>query len=191
MKFKAMNQNAQIYQTQLGDTYVTLTPIYGFTIGKVDSKTFALPYGLLDYKGLLELKEHSNDYLNLLEDNATGIGTSRYGVNVSEAQSFLKEITDGDSGVLASALNGLLEDKDKIISYDEYRELISMLMEQGKLNVDKVTLSFIKKAGRTVNPLISNYFVPAIMELAQQLDDINFLDEIKDPSLMMKNQGND
>lgn len=188
MKFNVYRHNVSYYGTQLGEDYVEIIPIEDFTIIRVNNDTFMLPYGLLKYEQLLIMSEKEpKEFTQMLEDVITGAGVSKYGYDTKEIIDNLPYHETGDIAVMLQTLKGMLEKLDRLITKDEYADMINNIIEIGKLNIPNDMLKLINNLGKSINPEIHNLAIPTLIELVKQLDQSGILQEIKDPAEMMKN----
>ena len=81
----------------------------------------------------------------------------------------------------------MLEKSDRLITKDEYADMINNIIEVGKLDIPNDMLKLINSLGKSINPEIHNLAIPTLIELVKQLDQSGILQEIKDPAEMMKN----
>lgn len=188
MKFNVYRHNVSYYGTQLGEDYVEIIPIEDFTIIRVNNDTFMLPYGLLKYEQLLVMSEKEpKEFTQMLEDVVTGAGVSKYGYDTKEIINNLPHHESGDIAVMLQTLKGMLEKSDRLITKDEYANMINNIIEIGKLDIPDDMLKLINSLGKSINPEIHNLAIPTLIELVKQLDQSGILQEIKDPAEMMKN----
>lgn len=188
MKFNVYRHNVSYYGTQLGEDYVEIIPIEDFTIIRVNNDTFMLPYGLLKYEQLLIMSEKEpKEFTQMLEDVVTGAGVSKYGYDTKEIIDNLPHHESGDIAVMLQTLKGMLEKSDRLITKDEYADMINNIIEIGKLDIPNDMLKLINGLGKSINPEIHNLAIPTLIELVKQLDQSGILQEIKDPAKMMKN----
>ena len=186
MKFNVYRHNVSYYGTQLGENYVEIIPIEDFTIIRVNNDTFILPYGLLKYEQLLIMSENEpKEFTQMLEDVVTGAGVSKYGYDTKEIIDNLPHHESGNIAVMLQTLKGMLEKSDRLITKDEYADMINNIIEVGKLDIPNDTLKLINSLGKSINPEIHNLAIPTLIELVKQLDQSGILQEIKDPAEMM------
>lgn len=188
MKFNIYRHNVSYYGTQLGEDYVEIIPIEDFTIIRVNNDTFMLPYGLLKYEQLLAMSEKEpKEFTQMLEDVVTGAGVSKYGYDTKEILNNLPHYETGDIAVMLQTLESMLENSDRLITKNEYMDMISSIIKVGKLVIPDDMLRLINKLGKSINPEIHNLAIPTLIELIKQLDQSGILQDIKDPAEMMKN----
>lgn len=188
MKFNIYRHNVSYYGTQLGEDYVEIIPIEDFTIIRVNNDTFMLPYGLLKYEQLLAMSEKEpKEFTQMLEDVVTGAGVSKYGYDTKEILDNLPHYETGDIAVMLQTLESMLENSDRLITKNEYMDMISSIIKVGKLVIPDDMLRLINKLGKSINPEIHNLAIPVLIELIKQLDQSGILQDIKDPAKMMKN----
>lgn len=189
MKFTILRHNMSYYMTTMGDDSVEITPIERFTVIKVNSNTYVLPYGLLKYQQLVEMNNKEPRDLNLmLEKVITGAGVTKYGYDsdkiIQKCRS-QKDVSE-DFGVLRGVVASMVQSENKLISASNYHDLVNLAISKGKLKINPIEKSEIMHYGRTISPEIHNIALPAFIELIKQLSDQGILDSFEDPALMAK-----
>ena len=189
MKFTILRHNMSYYMTTMGDDSVEITPIERFTVIKVNSNTYVLPYGLLKYQQLVEMNSKEPRDLNLmLEKVITGAGVTKYGYDSDEIIQKCRSQKDvsEDFGVLRGVVASMVQSEDKLMSANDYHDLVNLAINKGKLKINPIEKSEIMHYGRTISPEIHNVALPAFIELIKQLSDQGILDSFEDPALMAK-----
>lgn len=189
MKFTILRHNMSYYMTTMGDDSVEITPIERFTVIKVNNNTYVLPYGLLKYQQLVEMNNKEPRDLNLmLEKVITGAGVTKYGYNsdkiIQKCRS-QKDVSE-DFGVLRGVVASMVQSENKLMSANDYHDLVNLAINKGKLKINPIEKSEIMHYGRTISPEIHNVALPAFIELIKQLSDQGILDSFEDPALMAK-----
>lgn len=188
MKFNIYRHNVAYYGTELGNSYVEIIPIEDFTLIRVNNDTFLFPYGLLKYDQLLEMSQKEpNDFVSMLEDVVTGAGVSKYGYDSKAILEQLPADTKGDTAVLIQTLRNMLKKSDRLLTKKDYADMIANLISVGKLVIPIDEQKQLKQLGKSINPEIHNFAIPALIELMKQLKTSGLLDDLKDPAEMMKN----
>lgn len=189
MKFTILRHNISYYMTTMGNDSIEITPIERFTVIKVNRNTYVLPYGLLKYQQLVEMNNKEPRDLNLmLEKVITGAGVTKYGYGsdkiIQKCRS-QKDVSE-DFGVLRGVVASMVQSEDKLISANDYYNLVNLAISKGKLKINPIEKSEIMRYGRTISPEIHNIVLPAFIELIKQLNDQGILDSFEDPALMAK-----
>lgn len=191
MKFTVYPHRVSYYMTQVDDDVVEFIPVEDFTLIKVNDKTYSLPYGLKDYKALVQAKKE-DQLEDVLSQVITGIGNSKYEIDTDRVLTQLNlDDGDGDLYVLKRTLLNQLKSVHQHWSLMQYKETLKNLIDLGNLVVDNQYLEELSHLGRVLNSDITERVYPCFSELLDQLDNSGFLDEVRDPKLMMKNYNGD
>lgn len=191
MKFTVYPHRVSYYMTQVDDDVVEFIPVEDFTLIKVNDKTYSLPYGLKDYKALVQAKKE-NQLENVLSQVITGIGNSKYEIDTDRVLTQLNlDDGEGDLYVLKRTLLNQLKSVHQHWSLTQYKKTLKNLIDLGNLVVDNQYLEELSHLGRVLNSDITERVYPCFSELLDQLDNSGFLDEVRDPKLMMKNYNGD
>lgn len=191
MKFTVYPHRVSYYMTQVDDDVVEFIPVEDFTLIKVNDKTYSLPYGLKDYKALVQAKKE-NQLEDVLSQVITGIGNSKYEIDTDRVLAQLNlDDGEGDLYVLKRTLLNQLKSVHQHWSLTQYKETLKNLIDLGNLVVDNQYLEELSHLGRVLNTDITERVYPCFSELLDQLDNTGFLDEVRDPKLMMKNYNGD
>ncbi len=192
MKFQLVHRSQNYYYTEIKHKGIEIIPVANCTVVKIDKSTFVLPYGMVDYQDLLNVEKNTdiNQLKTMLTETISGVGCSIYGVDVQQVTNTLTSKTDNDPTheVLSQTLLELLEDKDsQVILFSEYQDLIENIIETGDLDVDNDFEGWLLSLGKVTSPLITDYLIPALIDLIHQLDKSGILNDLQDPVQMMKN----
>ena len=191
MKFTVYPHRVSYYMTQVDDDVVEFIPVEDFTLIKVNDKTYSLPYGLKDYKALVQAKKE-DQLEDVLSQVITGIGNSKYEIDTDRVLTQLNlDDGEGDLYVLKRTLLNQLKSVHQHWSLTQYKETLKNLIDLGNLVVDNQYLEELSHLGRVLNSDITERVYPCFSELLDQLDNSGFLDEVRDPKLMMKNYNGD
>ena len=191
MKFTVYPHRVSYYMTQVEDDVVEFIPVEDFTLIKVNDKTYILPYGLKDYKALVQAKKE-DQLEDVLSQVITGIGNSKYEIDTDRVLAQLNlDDGEGDLYVLKRTLLNQLKSVHQHWSLTQYKETLKNLIDLGNLVVDNQYLEELSHLGRVLNSDITERVYPCFSELLDQLDNTGFLDEVRDPKLMMKNYNGD
>ena len=191
MKFTVYPHRVSYYMTQVEDDVVEFIPVEDFTLIKVNDKTYSLPYGLKDYKALVQAKKE-DQLEDVLSQVITGIGNSKYEIDTDRVLAQLNlDDGEGDLYVLKRTLLNQLKSVHQHWSLTQYKETLKNLIDLGNLVVDNQYLEELSHLGRVLNSDITERVYPCFSELLDQLDNTGFLDEVRDPKLMMKNYNGD
>lgn len=191
MKFTVYPHRVSYYMTQVDNDVVEFIPVEDFTLIKVNDKTYSLPYGLKDYKALVQAKKE-DQLEDVLSQVITGIGNSKYEIDTDRVLTQLNlDDGDGDLYVLKRTLLNQLKSVHQHWSLMQYKETLKNLIDLGNLVVDNQYLEELSHLGRVLNSDITERVYPCFSELLDQLDNSGFLDEVRDPKLMMKNYNGD
>lgn len=191
MKFTVYPHRVSYYMTQVDDDVVEFIPVEDFTLIKVNDKTYSLPYGLKDYKALVQAKKE-NQLEDVLSQVITGIGNSKYEIDTDRVLTQLNlDDGEGDLYVLKRTLLNQLKSVHQHWSLTQYKKTLKNLIDLGNLVVDNQYLEELSHLGRVLNSDITERVYPCFSELLDQLDNSGFLDEVRDPKLMMKNYNGD
>lgn len=191
MKFTVYPHRVSYYMTQVDDDVVEFIPVEDFTLIKVNDKTYSLPYGLKDYKALVQAKKE-DQLEDVLSQVITGIGNSKYEIDTDRVLAQLNlDDGEGDLYVLKRTLLNQLKSVHQHWSLTQYKETLKNLIDLGNLVVDNQYLEELSHLGRVLNSDITERVYPCFSELLDQLDNTGFLDEVRDPKLMMKNYNGD
>lgn len=191
MKFTVYPHRVSYYMTQVDDDVVEFIPVEDFTLIKVNDKTYSLPYGLKDYKALVQAKKE-NQLEDVLSQVITGIGNSKYEIDTDRVLTQLNlDDGEGDLYVLKRTLLNQLKSVHQHWSLTQYKKTLKNLIDLGNLVVDNQYLEELSHLGRVLNSDITERVYPCFSELLDQLDNTGFLDEVRDPKLMMKNYNGD
>ena len=191
MKFTVYPHRVSYYMTQVDDDVVEFIPVEDFTLIKVNDKTYSLPYGLKDYKALVQAKKE-DQLEDVLSQVITGIGNSKYEIDTDRVLTQLNlDDGEGDLYVLKRTLLNQLKSVHQHWSLTQYKETLKNLIDLGNLVVDNQYLEELSHLGRVLNSDITERVYPCFSELLDQLDNTGFLDEVRDPKLMMKNYNGD
>lgn len=191
MKFTVYPHRVSYYMTQVDDDVVEFIPVEDFTLIKVNDKTYSLPYGLKDYKALVQAKKE-DQLEDVLSQVITGIGNSKYEIDTDRVLAQLNlDDGEGDLYVLKRTLLNQLKSVHQHWSLTQYKETLKNLIDLGNLVVDNQYLEELSHLGRVLNTDITERVYPCFSELLDQLDNTGFLDEVRDPKLMMKNYNGD
>ena len=191
MKFTVYPHRVSYYMTQVDDDVVEFIPVEDFTLIKVNDKTYSLPYGLKDYKALMQAKKE-DQLEDVLSQVITGIGNSKYEIDTDRVLTQLNlDDGEGDLYVLKRTLLNQLKSVHQHWSLTQYKETLKNLIDLGNLVVDNQYLEELSHLGRVLNSDITERVYPCFSELLDQLDNTGFLDEVRDPKLMMKNYNGD
>lgn len=191
MKFTVYPHRVSYYMTQVDDDVVEFIPVEDFTLIKVNDKTYSLPYGLKDYKALMQAKKE-DQLEDVLSQVITGIGNSKYEIDTDRVLTQLNlDDGEGDLYVLKRTLLNQLKSVHQHWSLTQYKETLKNLIDLGNLVVDNQYLEELSHLGRVLNSDITERVYPCFSELLDQLDNSGFLDEVRDPKLMMKNYNGD
>lgn len=191
MKFTVYPHRVSYYMTQVDDDVVEFIPVEDFTLIKVNDKTYSLPYGLKDYKALVQAKKE-NQLEDVLSQVITGIGNSKYEIDTDRVLTQLNlDDGEGDLYVLKRTLLNQLKSVHQHWSLMQYKKTLKNLIDLGNLVVDNQYLEELSHLGRVLNSDITERVYPCFSELLDQLDNSGFLDEVRDPKLMMKNYNGD
>lgn len=191
MKFTVYPHRVSYYMTQVDDDVVEFIPVEDFTLIKVNDKTYSLPYGLKDYKALVQAKKE-NQLEDVLSQVITGIGNSKYEIDTDRVLTQLNlDDGEGDLYVLKRTLLNQLKSVHQHWSLTQYKKTLKNLIDLGNLVVNNQYLEELSHLGRVLNSDITERVYPCFSELLDQLDNSGFLDEVRDPKLMMKNYNGD
>lgn len=191
MKFTVYPHRVSYYMTQVDDDVVEFIPVEDFTLIKVNDKTYSLPYGLKDYKALVQAKKE-DQLEDVLSQVITGIGNSKYEIDTDRVLEQLNlDDGEGDLYVLKRTLLNQLKSVHQHWSLTQYKKTLKNLIDLGNLVVDNQYLEELSHLGRVLNSDITERVYPCFSELLDQLDNSGFLDEVRDPKLMMKNYNGD
>lgn len=191
MKFTVYPHRVSYYMTQVDDDVVEFIPVEDFTLIKVNDKTYSLPYGLKDYKALVQAKKE-DQLEDVLSQVITGIGNSKYEIDTDRVLTQLNlDDGEGDLYVLKRTLLNQLKSVHQHWSLTQYKKTLKNLIDLGNLVVDNQYLEELSHLGRVLNSDITERVYPCFSELLDQLDNTGFLDEVRDPKLMMKNYNGD
>lgn len=191
MKFTVYPHRVSYYMTQVDDDVVEFIPVEDFTLIKVNDKTYSLPYGLKDYKALVQAKKEKQ-LEDVLSQVITGIGNSKYEIDTDRVLTQLNlDDGEGDLYVLKRTLLNQLKSVHQHWSLTQYKKTLKNLIDLGNLVVDNQYLEELSHLGRVLNSDITERVYPCFSELLDQLDNSGFLDEVRDPKLMMKNYNGD
>lgn len=191
MKFTVYPHRVSYYMTQVDDDVVEFIPVEDFTLIKVNDKTYSLPYGLKDYKALVQAKKE-DQLEDVLSQVITGIGNSKYEIDTDRVLTQLNlDDGEGDLYVLKRTLLNQLKSVHQHWSLTQYKKTLKNLIDLGNLVVDNQYLEELSHLGRVLNSDITERVYPCFSELLDQLDNSGFLDEVRDPKLMMKNYNGD
>ena len=191
MKFTVYPHRVSYYMTQVDDDVVEFIPVEDFTLIKVNDKTYSLPYGLKGYKALVQAKKE-DQLEDVLSQVITGIGNSKYEIDTDRVLTQLNlDDGEGDLYVLKRTLLNQLKSVHQHWSLTQYKETLKNLIDLGNLVVDNQYLEELSHLGRVLNTDITERVYPCFSELLDQLDNTGFLDEVRDPKLMMKNYNGD
>lgn len=191
MKFTVYPHRVSYYMTQIDDDVVEFIPVEDFTLIKVNDKTYSLPYGLKDYKALVQAKKE-DQLEDVLSQVITGIGNSKYEIDTDRVLAQLNlDDGEGDLYVLKRTLLNQLKSVHQHWSLTQYKETLKNLIDLGNLVIDNQYLEELSHLGRVLNSDITERVYPCFNELLDQLDNSGFLDEVRDPKLMMKNYNGD
>lgn len=191
MKFTVYPHRVSYYMTQVDNDVVEFIPVEDFTLIKVNDKTYSLPYGLKDYKALVQAKKE-NQLEDVLSQVITGVGNSKYEIDTDRVLTQLNlDDGEGDLYVLKRTLLNQLKSVHQHWSLTQYKKTLKNLIDLGNLVVDNQYLEELSHLGRVLNSDITERVYPCFSELLDQLDNSGFLDEVRDPKLMMKNYNGD
>lgn len=191
MKFTVYPHRVSYYMTQVDDDVVEFIPVEDFTLIKVNDKTYSLLYGLKDYKALVQAKKE-NQLEDVLSQVITGIGNSKYEIDTDRVLTQLNlDDGEGDLYILKRTLLNQLKSVHQHWSLTQYKKTLKNLIDLGNLVVDNQYLEELSHLGRVLNSDITERVYPCFSELLDQLDNSGFLDEVRDPKLMMKNYNGD
>ena len=189
MRFNLMSKNRTIYFTELNEKPIQIQPLEEVTFIILGDHKYVIPYGLDTYKQLAnQLAKNSHDVDQLFKATIKVLNVSPYGHNVDKLILHLNELKEQaekeDALVFYGVIiNALSDYQTPMIDHEEWKDLVDDIIETGNLELSPSTFYDLEKQE---SPEIHNEVIPTLMELIKQVDQQGLLDDLTDPTEMLR-----
>lgn len=189
MRFNLMSKNRTIYFTELNEKPIQIQPLEEVTFIILGDHKYVIPYGLDTYKQLAnQLAKNSHDVDQLFKATIKVLNVSPYGHNVDKLILHLNELKEQaekeDALVFYGVMiNALSDYQTPMIDHEEWKDLVDDIIETGNLELSPSAFYDLEKQE---SPEIHNEIIPTLMELIKQVDQQGLLDDLSDPTEMLK-----
>lgn len=195
MRFNLMAKNLTTYFTELNEQPIQIEPLEEVTFIQLDQHKYVVPYGLQNYKMLSEqMKKNAHNVQELFSKTIKALNVNPYGHVVAKLREELAKIAQkvtGDELVLVQVLNNYLDDSEEaMINQDSWQGLIQDTFQAGGLTISDSLLAKLYEVAKQESPEIHNDILPTLMELIKQIDQQGILDDLIDPTQMLKDYAN-
>ena len=184
-----MSKNRTIYFTELNEKPIQIQPLEEVTFIILGDHKYVIPYGLDTYKQLAkQLAKNSYDVDQLFKATIKTLNVSPYGHNVDKLVLRLNELKEQaekeDALVFYGVMiNALSDYQTPMIDHEEWEDLVDDIIETGNLELSPSTFYDLEKQE---SPEIHNEIIPTLMELIKQVDQQGLLDDLTDPTEMLR-----
>lgn len=189
MRFNLMSKNRTIYFTELNEKPIQIQPLEEVTFIILGDHKYVIPYGLDTYKQLAkQLAKNSYDVDQLFKATIKTLNVSPYGHSLNNLLATLNDLktqatTDDEVVFIGVMINALTDYQTPMLDHDEWKKLVDDIIETGNLKVEPTDWYGLEKQE---SPEIHNEIIPTLMELIKQVDQQGLLDDLTDPTEMLK-----
>lgn len=189
MRFNLMSKNRTIYFTELNEKPIQIQPLEEVTFIILGDHKYVVPYGLDTYKQLAnQLAKNSHDVDQLFKATIKTLNVSPYGHDVDKLILRLSDLKDQaekkDALVFYRVVINMLSDyQTPMIDHVDWEEMVDNVIETGNLELSPSAYYDLEKQE---SPEIHNEIIPTLMELIKQVDQQGLLDDLTDPTEMLR-----
>lgn len=189
MRFNLMSKNRTIYFTELNEKPIQIQPLEEVTFIILGDRKYVVPYGLDTYKQLAnQLAKNSHDVDQLFKATIKTLNVSPYGHDVDKLilrLNELKEQAEKEDALVfyGVIINALSDYQTPMIDHEEWEDLVDNVIETGGLELSPSAFYDLEKQE---SPEIHNEIIPTLMELIKQVDQQGLLDDLTDPTEMLR-----